>query len=117
MTKKKGAQPRNRNALKHGIYSQFNSPRDVTSMRGMSDKSNKDELAMARVGFQSAMIERLAAVETKEQIAWDMCCQAWLNLVINAKAKAIEQEQSQTTIWDTFMDAVRAANDKQGFHR
>lgn len=118
MTKKRpGAQPKNRNALKHGIYSQFIEPRDITAMRGMSDRSNKDELAMARVGFKRAMLERLAASDTKDKQSWEVLCQTWLNLVITAKSKAIEQEQTHTTVWDTFLDAIRAANDKQGLKR
>ena len=116
-SRKPGAQPRNKNALKHGIYTQFIALADDTDMLGMSDESTKDELAQARVNFKTAMQERFSASDTKEKLSWDFACHYWLETIINLKIRTIEHKQVAVEVWDTFIDAIRAANDKQVIKR
>lgn len=118
MTKRKpGAQPRNNNALKHGIYSQFIHSEDDLNMGAMSDRDPADEIAMARVNFQYAMQHREDTVDEKMQLAWDASAHYWLDTIINAKLKAKEVEQGTVSVWDTFIDAIRASNDKQAIKK
>lgn len=112
-TRKPGGQPRNKNALKHGIYTQFITLSDDTEMLGMSDESIKDELAQARVNFKSAMQERSLTYITKDKLAWDFSCHYWLETIINLKVRTIERKQVAVEVWDTFIDAIRSANDRQ----
>ena len=114
MPNKRGAPKGNHNALKHGIFSQFIRLGDDKAMKGMSNKDPKDDLAMARVNFTSAMKERVAAVDTKDKLAWDIAVHYWFESIINIKLRAKEEEQIKATVWETFSDALRAANDRQG---
>ena len=116
-SRKKGAQPKNKNALRHGIYSQFISLADDKAMTGMSDKSTKSELAQARMNYKNAMLKRSKTKDTKDYLACDFACHYWLETIINAKIRAKETEQTAPIVWDTLMNAVLAANDRQGFHK
>ena len=113
-SRKKGAQPQNKNALKHGIYAQFVSQSDDKAMSGMSDKSTKSELAQARMNYKNAMLQRSKATDTKTYLACDFACHYWLDTIIGAKLSAKEIEQTGVIVFDTFIDAIRAANDGQG---
>jgi hypothetical protein len=109
-----GAPRKNKNALKHGIYSHFIVLADAAAMNGMSDKSPAHELSMARVLFAKAMKERAATNDAKQRLGWDFACHYWLQLIIDTKLRIKETEQTAVTVWDTFIEAIRAANDRQG---
>ena len=113
-SRKPGAQPKNKNALRHGIYSQFVSLADDKAMNGMSDKSTKSELSQARMNYKYAMLQRAKTTDTKDYLACDFACHYWLETIINAKNRAKETEQTAVVVFDTFFDAIRAANDRQG---
>jgi hypothetical protein len=116
MTTSRGGQKKNKNAVKHGIYSQFIILKDAAVLKGMSDKSLASDLAMARVMFVKAMKEREQS-EGKSLLAWDFACHYWLETIINAKLRIKETEQQAVTVWDTITEAMRAANDRQGVKR
>ena len=111
--KTKGARPGNKNALKNGLYSQFILSTDVAGLKDMSDKTVKSEIAMARVNMKNAMKEKEKTKEAKEKLAWDFASHYWLETVIDAILRSKEQSQTVAVVWDTLLDAVRAANDKQ----
>ena len=111
--RKSGAQPHNKNALKHGIYSHFILLRDDAEMKGMSDENPKDDLAMARVNFVNAMKERIAAVDTKDKLSWDFASHYWMETIISLKFRPKETEQVKGTLFESLIDAFRAANDRQ----
>ncbi len=115
--RKRGAPKKNKNALKHGIYSQFITLGDDKTMKGMSDNNSKDDLAFARVSLKKAAEKRANATDTKDYLALDFACHYWLDTIINAKIRSKEIEQSIPTVWNSLIEAVRAANDRQGFHR
>jgi len=117
MPRKPGAQPGNKNALKHGIFSKFITPSDDQSMLAMSDEDRKDELSMARVAFKEAWEARLSSIDAKEKLSWDYAAHYWLDLINNLKSATIEEEQIQEEVWESFKDALRAANDRQGWKR
>ncbi|MCX6038362.1 MAG: hypothetical protein NTW99_10830 [Chloroflexi bacterium] len=113
-SRKQGAQPRNKNALKHGIYAQFVTLSDDKSMVGMSDKSTKCELTQARINYRNAMQQRSKTTDTKDYLACDFACHYWLETIIDAKLRAKEAQETGVVVFDTFIDAIRAANDRQG---
>lgn len=113
-SRKKGAQPKNTNALKHGIYAQFVSLSDDKAMTGMSDKSTKSELSQARMNYKNAMLQRSKTTDTKDYLSCDFACHYWLETIINAKLSAKEAHETGVIVFDTFIDAIRAANDSQG---
>ena len=115
--RKPGAPPGNKNALKHGIFSRFITLADDQSMQAMSAEDRKDDLAMARVAFKLAWEKRLAASTTKEQLAWDFCAHYWLQTIDDLKVIAEEKAGTETEVWDSFMEAIRRANDRQGVKR
>jgi len=61
--------------------------------------------------------ERDSAIEPKEKLGWDFASHYWLDTVINTKNRNIERRQVVVEVWDTFIDAIRAANDKQVLKR
>ena len=115
--RKRGAQKGNKNAIKHGIFARFISSDDDQAMEAMSPDDRKDELAMARIGLKSAWEERIAASETKEKLAWDFSTHYWLELINTLKSATAEKEEAEVEIWETFKDALRRANDRQGWKK
>jgi hypothetical protein len=112
--RKKGAQPGNQNAHKHGIYSKFILLRDQSALESMSDGGLADELALARARLKNALERTEAASGEAERIAWDAASQAWFEIIIKIKVKALEKSAQADEVWETFMEAIRAANDRQG---
>jgi hypothetical protein len=112
--RKRGGQPGNHNAHTHGIYSKFILLRDESVIEGMSDGSLKDELALARARLKNALERTEAATEETEKIAWDSACHAWFESIVKIKVTAVEKSLQANEIWDTFMEAIRATNDRQG---
>jgi hypothetical protein len=110
---KKGARPGNKNALKHGLYSEFIILSDIAGLKDMSEKSITDEIAMARVNFKNAMNQYNRAEDNKTKLSWDFASHYWMETVINAILRSKEQDQTADVVWETFIDAIRAANDRQ----
>ena len=116
-SRKPGAQPGNKNALKHGIFSQFIKPADDQAMAGMKPDDRSANVAMARVAFQEAWAKRMAASTDKEQQSWDFIAHYWLDSANLYQNQAGEKAVLVADVWETFRDAVRAANDRQGVKR
>jgi hypothetical protein len=110
---KHGAPTGNKNALKHGIYSKFITLADDKSLKSMSDTNPKDELSLARVRLSIVLGRQSQVDDHKEFLAYDFAAHYWLDTIVNIKLKSKELEQTSTTVWSTFIDAIRAANDKQ----
>ncbi len=111
--RKRGAQPKNINSLRHGIYSKFVTVADVSAMQGMSDHSLEDDLALARVQLVNAIDHRQDAEDSKTKLSWDLAAHYWLELIITAKLRNRDIEQAAGVVWTSLIEAVRAANDKQ----
>ena len=115
--RKRGAQKGNKNAIKHGIFAKFISPDDDQAMEAMSPDDRKDELAMARIGLKLAWEERTSASDTKEKLAWDFSTHYWLELINTLKSATEEKMEAEVDAWDSFIDAIQAANDRQHVKR
>lgn len=111
--KKKGGQPKNNNAVTNGIYAQFITLKDTALIKGMSNKSIKDELSIARVNFKKSMDKRDRTADDKGYLAFDFAAHYWLETIINAKLRSAEAEQTAIVVYDSLIAAMRAANDKQ----
>ena len=116
-TRKPGGQPGSHNALKNGIYAHFITLADEREMMCMSEDDTIDELNLARLYLTKALNERDEAKTSKEKLAWDFASHYWLDTVIHIKIKNMERKQTVVEVWDTFIDAIRAANDKQVIKR
>jgi hypothetical protein len=114
---KRGGKKGNKNALKHGIYSQFITIADDKRLKGMSSKDQKDDLAMACVNFKMAMEERTNTRDIKEKQSWDFIAHYWFESIQNIKSRSELKQEAVTEVWTTFVEAVRAANDRQGVKR
>ncbi len=115
--RRRGAQPGCRNALKHGIYSHFITLADDSDLHDMADDNTQDELNLARMCLAKALNEKESAINPKEKLAWDFASHYWLDTIIIIKIKNMERKQVVVEVWDTFIDAIRAANDKQVIKR
>ena len=116
-SRKPGGQKANKNALKHGIYSHFITLGDDVQMIPMSDRDNTDELAQARVAFTHCWEAKLAATDVKDKLAWDLAAHSWFESIVAIKTNNANRKEQGEKVWDTLMEAMRAANDRQGFKR
>ena len=115
MPKKRGGQKGNKNALKHGIYSKFILLAHDAALKGMSDTNVKDDLAMARVKFATAMNKQADTADLKDWLSVELFCYYWLSKIMDCKLRIKEVDQVAGSVFEDFMDAVRAANDRQNF--
>lgn len=104
----------NRNALKHGIYSRFLAVRDEKDMLGMKLDDNEDELAYARARLAAAQKEVKEAKNDEARLKWDYACRHWMEIILQAINQNLNRPQTRITIHTTLLEAVRAANDRQG---
>jgi hypothetical protein len=116
-TRKSGGQPGNHNALKNGIYAQFITLADELEMMNMPEDDILDELNLARLYLTKALQERDSAKTVKERLAWDFASHYWLDTVIHIKIKNMERKETAVEVWDSYIDAIRNANDKQVIKR
>lgn len=107
----------NKNALKHGIFSKFIAVADDAEMKGMSLDKNNDEVAYARVKLAEATYERDHAKDSETKLKWDYACRHWTEIIINALDKNVNRGQTEAMIFESLIDAIRAANDKQNVRR
>ena len=114
--KRRGGQPGNLNALKHGIYARFIAVRDNEEMADMPDKGHSDELAMARVRLVNAMDEYNKAKENGDQanmVTWDNSIRRHLDTITTIKTHMQMERESEDCLWTTIMEALRATNDRE----
>lgn len=109
MAAKKG----NKNALKHGIYSRFLAVQDVTDIEGMSNQNVKDELTLSRARLAHALQQVKDASDPKEKLAWDFACRHWTEIIVTTKTKSVEKRETEQMVFNSLIEAVRAANDRQ----
>jgi hypothetical protein len=108
MAPKKG----NKNALKHGIFSQFVTVIDDEQMADMATDSNKAELAYARTRLKEAQLI-LNTCDPKDKLAWDYACRHWTEIIDNMLFRNVNKGETEIMVFETLLDAIRAANDKQ----
>ena len=104
----------NKHAFKHGIYSNFIAAIDDEQMLDMVFDSNKDEIAYARVRLASAQRALDSTSTPDDQFKWDQACRHWTEIIITAISNTANRRETEIVIYETILDAVRRANDRQG---
>lgn len=108
----------NKNAEKHGIFSKFIAVIDDENLiEGMSSEKNTAELAYARSRLANANKKYNEATSNDARIQWDYACRHWTEIIGNLIKANRDQRESEKAIFETLLDAVRAANDKQHVQR
>jgi hypothetical protein len=88
-----------------------------TDPQGMPDGLYADELSLARLYLSKALQERDNAREPKEKLAWDYSSRTWLEMVLKIKRHNLERRQGVTEGWESFLEAIRMANETQSVKR
>lgn len=119
MSGKKG----NKNALKHGIFSKFTAVIDTDDqLEKMSTDKNTAELAYARARLAAAQKEldnagakykTPAGIWIDPKIQWDAACRHWTEIIGRLINNNVNKGETETMVFESLMEAVRAANDKQ----
>ena len=107
----------NKNALKHGIFSQFIAVVEDKQMQKMKSDRNTAELAYARTRLAHAQNEVEKAVAAEDKLKWDYACRHWTEIILNAINSNLNKVQTENMVFETLIDALRAANDKQHVQR
>jgi hypothetical protein len=117
--RKIGGQAGNKNALKHGIYSRFVLHLEEADLKELEcmGENIANEMFLARSCLTRSMHEMEKASTAKEKLSWDYSCHYWFESIRNLQIQILERKQTVTEVWSTFVDAVRAANDRQGVKR
>jgi len=106
-----------RNPLQGSIDSQAISPSSATDPQGMPADLYTDELSLARIYLSKALQERDNALQPKEKLAWDLSSRYWLETIIKIKRQTMERSRGATDGWESFIEAIRLANEKQSVKR
>lgn len=118
----------NKNALKHGIFSKHIAVvEDNEQLEKMSTDKNTDELAYARARLVEAqrMLDEAGhpyQVDGKgpwidPRIPWDAACRHWTEIIGRLINNNVNKGETETMVFESLMEAVRAANDKQKVNR
>jgi hypothetical protein len=108
----------NKNALKHGIFAKrIRVVSDIKELESMSNDSNEAELAHARAMLADASDRRNGAKIDDDRLKWDYACRHWSEVIDNMIYRNLNKSETEMMIFNTLLDAVRAANDKQNVKR
>ena len=109
MSKKKG----NTNAFKHGIFAKRIAVIDnVEGIENMKADDNGAELAHARAMLADCSDRRHASLTTDDRLKWDYACRHWSEVIDSLTNHNANRGESEVMIFETLLDAMRAANDK-----
>jgi hypothetical protein len=61
--------------------------------------------------------ERDNALQPREKLAWDLSSHCWLETVIKLKRHNLERRQDVIEGWESFLEAIRMANETQSVKR
>lgn len=104
----------NKNAKKHGIFSKFIAVvEDHELIDDMALDKNYAELTYARSRLANAQEEYNKETDPDRKIKLDFACRHWAEIIGNYIRANTDQRDSEKAIFETLMDAVRAANDSQ----
>lgn len=115
--KKRGAQPNNNNAKKHGIYSKYIAVADTEELQEMKRDKNHYELDHARARLADCSKRRDQAQDDETRLKYDHACRHWSEIIDNMLFRNANRVQTEVQIFDSLIEAVRAANDKQNVQR
>lgn len=106
--------PGNKNAQKHGIYSQFIAVIDnAEALETMSGENNRAELAYARSRLVNAQTEYKNALAAEDKLKWDYACRHWTEIIDGMISRNVKKGETEHMIFQSLIEAIRAANDSQ----
>jgi hypothetical protein len=115
--RKLNSPPGSQNPLKGSVDSHAISLSSTTDPLGMPADLFTDELSLARIYLSKALQERDNALQPKEKLAWDLSSRYWLETIIKIKRQTMEYSRGATDGWESFIEAIRLANEKQSVKR
>jgi len=104
-------------AIKENLDSHTISLASENCPQGLPGGSYTDELSLASLYLSKALQERENALEPKEKLAWDFSSRCWLEMVIKLKRLNLERRQDVIEGWESFLEAIRLANETQSVKR
>jgi hypothetical protein len=108
----------NTNAFKHGIYSKFVAVvDDADQIEKMPINSNKEELANARAKLAQSLKKYNDAPNDEERLKWDYSCRHWTEIILAHTTHNANRRESEVSVFQSLLDAVRSANDRQNVQK
>jgi hypothetical protein len=108
----------NKNALKHGIFSKrIAVVENIEELDRMSNDSNTAELAHARAMLADASDRRYKSATDADRLQWDYACRHWSEVISNMIYRNVNKGETEVMVFESLLQAVRAANDKQKVQR
>jgi len=112
------APKKNKNALKHGIFAKrITVVANLEELDGMSNDSNVAELAHARAMLADSSDRRTVALTDANRLQWDYACRHWSEVIDGMIYRNLNKGETELMIFNSLLDAARAANDKQNVRR
>ena len=108
----------NKNAYKHGIYAKrIQVIQNIEALETMPADVNTAELAHARVMLADASDRRNNAANEDDRLKWDYACRHWSEVIDSYTYHNAHRGEVEIQIFESLLDAIRAANDKQNVKR
>lgn len=115
--RKRGAQPGNKNALKHGFYASHFNPNEISSLKNVRN-GLEDEINMLRLSMQRLIT--LSTAEESDASEWQKTLQA-LGLASQRLAKLVKTHQEltgeQNLGIETFYEGIREVMIENGWEQ
>ena len=110
--RKRGGQPGNTNALKHGLYTTLVSVRDDIELVPMPRDQSDHELAFARVRLKNLVLKQQDAPR-EDWLSYEKAIQHYIDRISNITHKNALLGRDQGAAFVTVMEMIRQANDEQ----
>ncbi len=72
---------------------------------------------LARSRLADAIDRRDKAQDDESRLKWDYAARHWTEIIDGMISRNVQKGETETTIFTSLLDAVRAANDKQHVKR
>ena len=110
--RKRGAQPGNKNHLKHGIYSQHISVQDDEQVDAMPLDINSDELTLARVRLKECILKQQSA-PPEDWLGYEKAINAYLSKIVAMVHHNAVLGEDKKAAFMTVMEMIRQVNAEQ----
>ena len=110
--RKRGAQPENANALKHGIYSQLISVQDGEQVEPMPHDINTDELTFARTRLKSCILKQQTA-PPEDWLSYEKAINAYLARIVAMVHHNAVLGEDKKAAFMTVVEMIRQVNEQQ----
>ena len=109
---KGGGQPGNKNALKHGIYSQHISVQDDEQADTMPHDINNDELTFARIRLKDCILKQQSA-PPEDWLSYEKAITTYLTKIVAMVHHNAVLGEDKKTAFMTVLEMIRQVNEEQ----